>query len=203
MGDLKNAKLFGGIGSILMLIGGFIPVAGAILPLIGLILVFVAVYYIAGVTKDQSIFKNYLLSFVLQIVAAIAVVAIGIIMVGATIGLTNLTDISQWTGTTSTTGVPDFGGLDIAALGMGCCAAIIVGWILMILASMFLKKSFTSISEHTQVGLFKTTGLIYLIGSALIIIGIGAIILLIAFILQIIAFFSLPDQLPGGTTAPA
>ena len=38
MTDLGNAKTFGGIGAILLLIGGFIPFAGPIISIVGLVL---------------------------------------------------------------------------------------------------------------------------------------------------------------------
>ena len=195
MADLKNAKIFGGIGSILMLIGGFVPLAGAVLPFIGLVLVIIAVHQIGTVTKDGSIFKNYLLSFILQIVAVVAFVVIMAVAFGATIGFSfydiqNM--IESQTGVTDPTAIFE----NFGALIGGCCLAGVVAWVLMIISAIFLKKSFSSITEHTKVGMFGTTGLVFLIGAALLIIGIGAIVLLIAEILQIVAFFSLPDQPP-------
>lgn len=82
MSKLANAKTFGGIGALLSLIGGFIPAVGPVLALIGLILVFVAVKYISDVTKDQPIFKHYLMSFILTVIALIAIVALGFVAVG-------------------------------------------------------------------------------------------------------------------------
>ncbi len=195
MADLKNAKMFGGIGTILMLVGAFIPMVGFILPLIGFILVILAVYYIADLAKDKSIFKNYLLSFILQIVAVVAFVGIMAVTVGATIGFDFMSiynSLQTEAGVTDPTAI--FGSLE-ALLG-GCCISFVVLWVLMIISTLFLKKSFKSISDHTKVGLFATTGLLYLIGAALIIIGIGAIIILIAQIMQIVAFFSLPEKMP-------
>ena len=43
MSKLSEAKVFGGIGALLMLIGGFIPYAGPIVSIVGLVLVFIAV----------------------------------------------------------------------------------------------------------------------------------------------------------------
>ncbi|UCH72377.1 MAG: DUF996 domain-containing protein [Thermoplasmatales archaeon] len=198
MGDLKSAKMLGGIGSLIILIGAFIPVVGLILPIIGLILVIIAVKYIADESRDQTIFKNYLLYFVLNIVATIALIAILAITVTGIAGFSYMDILSSQTG-----GEIDpttlFADIDIAALLGGCIAAFVVFWILMLIATLFLKKSFTSISQHTNVSLFATTGLIYLIGAALLIIVIGVIVLLIAQIMQIIAFFSLPDKLPAAT----
>jgi uncharacterized membrane protein len=201
MGDLKNAKMFGGIGSILALVGPFIPLAGMIIAFIGLILVILAVHQIGTVTKDGSIFKNYLLSFVLQIVAVVAFFVIMVVALGASFG-GSIFDIQNMI--ESEAGITDPTEIfsNIGALIGGCCLAVVVAWVLMIISALFLKKSFTSIKEHTNVGIFSTTGLVFLIGAALLIIGIGAIVLLIAEIMQIVAFFSLPDQPPTATTTP-
>jgi uncharacterized membrane protein len=201
MGDLNNAKIFGGIGSILMLVGGFIPLAGAVLPFIGLILVLIAVYYIGTITKDESIFKNYILSFILQIVAVVAFVAIMAIAFGATFGFSLLEIQNMLESQAGVTDPTDIFG-NIGALIGGCCLAGVIAWVLMIISALFLKKSFSSIKEHLKVDIFGTTGLVYLIGAALLIIGIGGIVLLIALILQIIAFFSLPDQPPAAAKTP-
>ena len=57
MSKLSEAKILGGIGALLMLLGGFIiPGLGGI---IGLILIFIAVKYISEECKDKSIFDNY------------------------------------------------------------------------------------------------------------------------------------------------
>ena len=75
-----------------------------------------------------------------------------------------------------------------------CLAIFIVWYVFMILHGIYLKKSFDGIAQTTRTDIFKTTGLIYVIAVALLIIGIGAIIMFIANILMIVAFFSLPDQ---------
>lgn len=198
MGDLKNAKMFGGIGSILMLVGAFIPFVGMLLPIVGLVLVFIAIKNIADVAKDNSIFTNYLYYFILNIVAVVAVFVIAIVLLGATLSGLGLSYTDLLTQTSGETIDPNeiFSNFDFMALIGGCLIALAVAWIIMIIAAIFLRKSFASITEHTKVGLFATTGLIYLIGAATIIIAIGLIIILIAEILQIVAFFSLPDTLP-------
>ena len=56
MSNLSNAKILGGVGAILMLVGGFVT---SFLSLVGIIMVFVAIKYIADDTKDRSIFSNF------------------------------------------------------------------------------------------------------------------------------------------------
>jgi len=67
MNNLGNVKIFGGIGALLLLIGGFIPYAGPIVSIIGLVLVFIAVKSISELTKDNDIFRNYLIHFIMSI----------------------------------------------------------------------------------------------------------------------------------------
>ncbi|MEA2054351.1 MAG: DUF996 domain-containing protein [Candidatus Thermoplasmatota archaeon] len=184
MGKLSNAKVFGGIGAILMLVGGFIPFAQMILPIIGLVLLFVAVKYIADETKDGIIFRNYLLYFVCTIIAFIALIAGLIITIGG-IGI-----MSELKGELS-----DMDAI-LSFLG-GIMASFIVFWILLIIGTVYLRKSYNNIAKHTKVSLFRTTGTVYFIGAITLIIFIGALILLIAKILEIVAFFSLPDNLPA------
>lgn len=189
MSNLSNAKVFGGIGAILSLVGAFVPAFGSIVSTIGLVLVFVAVKYIADETKDRPIFKNYMLFFLCNIIALVAAVAIFFAIAGLSIistiqSLSNLTNPSE---------IMDA----IAPLLTGCVVAILVGWILLIIGALYLRKSYNRIAEHTNVGLFKTTGLVYFIGAITTIIVIGIFIMVIAKILEIIAFFSLPDKIPS------
>lgn len=199
MGELKNAKMFGGIGSILMLVGVFVPVIGALLPIIGLILVIIAIKQIADETKDHEIFKNYLIYFILNIVAVAASLVIMIFALGASLSGFSYSDLMSYQGGTVTDPSQIFS--DFGTLIGGCLLALAVFWILMIIGTIFLRKSFNSIAKYTNVGLFATTGLVYLIGAATLIIVIGAIIIFIAEIMQIVAFFSLPEKIEGATVA--
>ncbi len=61
MGTLRDAKLFGGIGSILML---FVPIVGQVL-------VIIAAKYISDATEDESIFQNVLYAMIFTIVGGI------------------------------------------------------------------------------------------------------------------------------------
>jgi len=194
LGKLSNAKILGGIGAILGLVGLFIPTIGFVLPIVGLILVFIAVKYISEETNDDSIFRNYLFYFIFSVIAVISLFAIIPLVIG--VSLFNFTDPSYFTDPTM---LMESLGTVIAA----CILSFIIAYIFYIISAIYLKKSYASIAQHTNVDLFKTTGLIYLIGAATIIIGVGIFIILIARIIEIISFFSLPDALPATTGAPA
>ena len=188
MSKLSEAKILGGIGALLTLIGGFIiPGIGAI---IGLILLFIAVKYIAKETKDDSIFDNYLMHFICTIIAIVAMALIFFISIGGfsftffkALETIEFTDVSS---------VWNF----FSPYIFLWLIALIIGWIFLIISAMYLRKSYNSIAKHTKVHMFETTGFVYFIGSLLLIVGIGIFIILIAKILEIFAYFKLPDKIP-------
>jgi len=192
MVELSNAKLFGGIGAILLLIGGLIPNAGPIISIIGLVLVFIAVKTISDLTKDQEIFRNFLYYFVFLIIAIVSLFAIILIAFGSIGGISWLTSIE----TAEITDFSSFWSL-FGELIIGAIVGLFVAWIFAVIGSIYLRKSYKAIAKHTEVKLFETTGTLYLVGAVTAILIIGLLILFIARIIEIIAFFSLPDKLPA------
>lgn len=191
MSTITNAKIMGGIGAILILIGGFIPYGGPIVSILGLVLLFIAVKTISELTKDKDIFSNYLMHFIFGILIIVAIVVIMLIAFGAAGGFT-------WISSLENADISDFESFwsyfsDIIG---GCVVALIVGWILSIIAAIYLRRSYNGIAKHTKINLFKTTGTVYFIGAITTIVLIGFLILLVARIIEIIAYFSLPDKLP-------
>ena len=187
MSKLSEAKILGGIGALLMLLGGLaVPGLGGI---IGLILIFIAVKYVSEECKDKSIFDNYLLQFIYKIIAIVAVFVIFIISVG---GFTFFTVIESIDFTDFNT-VWNF----FEPYIIWWILAIVIGWVFLIISSWYLKKSYYSIADHTKVKLFRTTGLVYFIGAITLIIFVGFIIIFIAQIMEIIAYLRLPEKLPS------
>ncbi|MEE9163255.1 MAG: DUF996 domain-containing protein [Thermoplasmata archaeon] len=185
MGTLRDAKNYGGVGAILILLGTFIPFVGIVVGIAGFILVLVAVKYISDAAGDRSIYDN-MLFFV--IVAIIGFVVAFLFVFTALLPFLG----PGFTAPTS---------FDIAdPLAIFAIVAILIGlaiaWILSIIAAVFLRKSFNSISAHLGVGLFRTTALLYFIGAILLIVGVGFILIFVAEILMVVAFFSIPEQAP-------
>ena len=195
---MGSAKVYGGVGAILMLIGGIIPFLGIIMPIVGLVLLFIAVKYISEEAKDESIFRNYLFYFVCNVIAIVAAAAIIFITFG---GLSMISMIRERGGEN-----PEHIFGSMAALIGGLIVALIIAWVLLIIAAIYLRKSYNRIARHTGVDIFRTTGTLYFIGAVTLIIIVGAIIILVAKIMEIIAFFSLPEDMPSipeETRAPA
>jgi len=187
MASLGQAKTLGGVGSILVLLSP-IPYAGAVLAIVGFIMILIAVKYIADVLGDQKIFNNMIVSVVLAIIGIVVGVLVVLSAVYSLIGL------GRYTYTPGTTTLPT----GFSAVIVSIIAGLVVIWIFYLVASIFLKRSYDTIATRLNIGMFHTTGLLYLIGAATAIIFVGFIIVFIAEILQIVSFFSLPEQMPMG-----
>ncbi|MEM3806137.1 MAG: DUF996 domain-containing protein, partial [Desulfurococcus sp.] len=86
--------------------------------------------------------------------------------------------------------------LDLVGLIISIIAFLVLAWIVMIISTYFLRKSYSLVADRLGVELFRTVGLLYFIGAILLIVLVGGILILVALILQIIAFISLPESPP-------
>jgi uncharacterized membrane protein len=189
MGSLQTAKILGGIGALLMLIGGFVAATAGMLTLIGFIMVFIAVKMIADETKEKAIFDNFLYSFVTGIIAFVVLIAMVFVVLASVGGFEFFTNLQ----TSMMEPMEIWNSLEPVLFG--AIAALVVFWIIAVIASLFYRKSFNLIAEKTGVKWFATTGLLMFIGTITAIVLIGFIILIIGSILAIVAFFSLPDKI--------
>ncbi len=192
MRSINEAKAFGGIGALLMLIGTFTN-GGPILWILGLVFIFIAVKAISKITKDEDVYSNYLMYFIFSILAIIAIVIILGIAFGVAGGFSWVNEVSKLQ-PNDITDLNMFWDL-FGDMIVGAIVALVVGWVLVIISALYLRKCYNSIAEHTKVDLFKTTGKWYFLGAITSIILIGIIILFIAKSMEIVAFFSLPDKL--------
>src|SRR5579864_4462801 len=172
MATISQAKTYGGIGSILVLLA-FIPTVGWILSVIGFILTLLAIKYISDDLHDRTIFNNMIIAVVISIIAFIVV---GVIVAAGVLSFLG------------------FRAAGVAAPAIGAFIASLVvglgvGWILLVISSYFLRKTYNTIAVRLNVGMFRTAALIYFIGAILTIIVIGLPLLLIAQILFVIAYF--------------
>jgi uncharacterized membrane protein len=190
MGSLQTAKILGGIGALLMLIGAFVTSTVGVLSFIGFIMVFIAVKMIADETKEKGIFDNFLYSFIAGIIAFVALIAMALVVLASVGGLQFFIDLQN-----SAMTEPLEIWNTLQPVIFGAIAALLVFWIIAVIASLFYRKSFNLIAEKTDIKWFATAGLLIFIGTITTVILIGFIILIIASIIEIVAFFSLPDKI--------
>jgi uncharacterized membrane protein len=191
MGSLSQAKTLGGIGSILTLLLLVPYFVGAALVIIGWVLILLAVKNISDAVKDRSIFNNTLIAAALAIIGTLV---FALVVASAVLGFIGLGSLSS-----AGASVPPS---DVVGLIAGLITGLAIAWVLGVVGSYFLWKSFKVVGEKSNVKMFGTAGLIFFIGSILTIILVGFVVTFIAQILFIVAFFSLPDNVPATTQPP-
>jgi uncharacterized membrane protein len=187
MGTLRDAKNYGGVGAILLLISSFIPVVGIVVSIVGFILVLLAVKYISESVGDGAIYSNMVYFIILAIVGSVVVF---LFVFAALLPFLGQGGFPPTTGPIDITDPATILAATTVLIGLG------VGWVIAIVAAVFLRRSFNSVSTSLGVGLFGTAGLLYFIGAILLIVFVGFILIFIAEILMIVAFFSIPEQVP-------
>jgi len=191
MGSLSRAKILGGVGSILTLLL-FVPYfVGAVLVIIGWILTILAIKDISDALQDGSIFNNGIVSVIVTIIGT---VVFAVVVAAAILGFVGLGSLSLISPPALSPG--------IIGLITGVLVGLVIVWILAIVASFFLWRSYNTIANKLDMKFFGIGAVIYLIGSMLTIIFVGFVLIFVAQIMFIIAFFSLPDNAPGGLPQP-
>lgn len=190
-GSLSQAKILGGVGSILTLLLFAPYYVGTALVIIGWVLTIFAIKKISDALQDRSIFNNAMVSVILAIIGA---VIFAVVVAAAILGFIGLGSLSSMSSSLPSSG--------IIGLITGIIIGLVVVWIFGAVGSFFLWRSYKTVSAKLPVGLFGTGALIYFIGSILAIILVGFILIFIAQILFIVAFFSLPDHAPGASPQP-
>lgn len=199
--SIDNIKMLGGVGAILMFLG-VLPYLNyfGVLELIGLILVMVALYNLASKYSEKGIFDNALYGLISGIVGVVISVAVIIFTV-----LTSLTDFlytifPDWNGDWAALSglTPDPSNISLSGITpflVGFFAVLVILWVFSIISAFFFRRSLTTLSEKSSVGLFSTIGLLLLIGTVLIIgFGVGLILIWISALLLAIAFFRIEPQ---------
>ncbi len=191
MGSLSQARTYGGVGSILILLAP-VPSIGWLLAISGLVLTLVAVKYISDAVKDATIMNDMLIS----IVTAVAGIFIGFFVLLASflrfVGLNNLNP-SYFANFNPAT-VPEG---DWLALALSVGVGLVLIWALMTVSAVFLRRGYSKIGYDLNVSLFGTAGLVFLIGAATTVLLVGFVLIPVAILLLALAFFSISETRPG------
>lgn len=179
--DLRNIKLMGGIGMILLFLT-FVPYMGGALGIAGLVLLLLSLRTFSEKVKKASIFEDYFKGFIYLLVMSIFWTLIWVFLIGV-----YTLFFSQVPHKTPPPLAPFF----LLLMAVGC----FISWIFWVIGSDYIRRSFTTIAYLTKERLFETAGLLIFWGAVLAIILFGVFLALIGDILGIVAFFSLPDKL--------
>jgi uncharacterized membrane protein len=170
--SLESGKNLAGIGSIFLVI----PVP--FLSIVGIILVLVGMKNLSKAYNDESIWKNTLYAVIFGIIGIVA---------------SSLTLFSLFFGgifASTALGVGDTAG--IAGFFAGLIIFLVVAFIFYILEAIYIRRAFDSLANRSGVSLFRTGGMLLLIGAILTIVLVGLFLIFIAWILILVAFFQIP-----------
>ncbi len=178
MPGVKDAKMLGGIGSILALI--------PFVSIVGYILVIIALKYIADETKKPSIFQNALYGVIILMIGTV-------ILASSAFSFFFFAPFAfiYW----------PYGGWGLVEL-LIAIILLVAGAALAIVGVLFFRRSLIEVGDTFKIDYFKTAATLLFIGAILSIVVVGYIIILIGLIFLIIAFFSLPETYTPPAAGP-
>jgi len=157
-----------GIGSLLLVIGTFVP----FLSLVGIILLLVGLRDLARYYGDNGIFDDALYAVMFGV---IGIVAVGVVLIGFLLG-----------------GL--FAGGSLLGITVGIFIGLVVVFIFYILMAVYFRRAFDALADKSGQGMLRTVGLLLLIGAVLTIIVIGLLLIFVAWILATVVFFSMTPK---------
>ncbi len=197
---LETNKILGGLGAILLFISA-LPISNfiGVLGLIGAVLILVSLYGLAGYYKEPKIFRNALYGIITGIVGVVIAAIVIFVLLWASMQTLIYQFYPNWDGNPASLSgfVPDPSAIQnmdlntILTIAIGFIAVLVIMWIAAIIASIFVRRSLGHLSDKSSVGLFRTAGLLFLIGACLTIVLIGILLLWIAVLLLAIGFLQL------------
>jgi uncharacterized membrane protein len=227
MVSLSDARILGGIGSILIVLT-VVPNIGWLFGIAGFVMVLLAVSNISKAVNDRAMYKDMLTALVIAVgaiaVAAITVVGVAYQAFGTSFFAAHSPATSVFGGNATSawhSGVGPFSLSHFApaalnyvvpanwlVLALTALGGILVAWALFVVSAVFVRRSYNAMAARLGVERFRTAGLLFLIGAGTAVIGVGLVLIFIAEILFAISYFSLPDRAgaapqPGTVQAPA
>jgi len=166
--------MLGGIGYILVLLP--IPLIWIFLNIAGYILVLISMYQLSNILRKPTIFRKALIGTILVLASILIAFTFGLTAVIASlITIRNETDV---------------------AVGIGVIFAIIVAYVVFVVAFYFYKEAYNILAQATAHNLFKIGGLLLFIGAITIILfGLGLLLIIVSNIVLAVAFFKAPSEL--------
>jgi uncharacterized membrane protein len=186
--DLRNLKIMGGIGAILLLI----------FPVVGFILILIAVKQLSDEIKREDIFRDFLICTIISSLAFIIVIFV--------IFFSTWLSLNVWISSPSpsmpsphppyppTPQFPPEKPDIFFFLFLG--VIFLLSWAINSVASYFAQRGFLSLADITGERNFSLSGRLIFLGALLYIILVGWVAYLVGIILAITSFFSLPDRIP-------
>lgn len=175
--SFESAKALGGVGAILVILS----IVHWIIGVVGFILLIIALKELSDYYGKPSIFNNALIALLLSI---IGVIILGVALFSALLTIFSI-HLPRFLPS-----FPHFPSTILSTILLGLIATFVV----FVASAVFFRRSLNELADSSGETLFKTAGLLYLIGVILLIVMVGGIIIFISYILIAIAFFTLKPK---------
>jgi len=174
--SFESGKNMASIGALFLVIGSFVP----FLSLVGIILLLIGLRDLARYYNDNGIFQNALYAVIFGIIGIVAagVLLVSLFLSGFAIGAGILLGVA------------------------GIIGALVVAFIFYIFMALYFRKTFDSLADKSGQGMFRTAGLLLLVGAVLTIVIIGLVLIFVAWILATVAFFGMTPAKTAEQTPP-
>jgi len=160
-----------------------VSIVTGIVGVIGFILFLLSMHKLSNIYSEPKIFRNIIYGFLASIIAGIIISILAVVLI-----------IPTMSSSVTTLPSPDTAATLVMSI-IGILAVLIGGIVIIsIINGFFYWKAFAKLGEKSGVDAFKTTGILYLIGSILQIVGIGSIICWIAWIFAADGYRKLQPQ---------
>jgi len=180
--DLKNVKIYGGIGVIITLLGGLRHI-GPLLRIAGLILILIALYELAQRLKEEKIFRQYLIGIIINIVGTGFAITLAVIN-----GAWSIAKMILFGGYMSYQDI-------LSEISFALIFFVLLLYAITILSTYFYRESLKSITAKTRIKTFALAGDFIFYGAIGIIVILGIFAMFVGWILLAVAFFNLPDAI--------
>jgi len=178
--QIISGQSFSTFGTSIIITG--VSIVTGIVGIVGFILFLLSMHKLSNIYSEPKIFRNIIYGFLISIIAGIIISILAVII------------IVPMSSSVTTLPYPDTAATVVMSV-IGVLAVLIGGIVIIsIINGFFYWKAFTKLGEKSGVDAFKTTGILYLIGSILQIVGIGSIICWIAWIFAADGYRKLQPQ---------
>ena len=165
--NISSQKMLGGIGYIL----GLLPTPLMIfLKIVGYILVLISLYQLSNILRKPAIFQKALMGTILILADILIAFTFGLMAeIVSSITMRNKID--------------------------GAIVAIIVAYVVFLVAFYFYKEAYKILAQATAHDLFRIGGLLlFIVANTIVLFGLGILLIIVGEIVLAVAFFTAPNE---------
>jgi len=183
-----NAKVYGLVGSLLILLSPFTSSAFFVLFIAGVVLLYLGLSDMSSRSGRREILSDGLRWLVFGVVSVL-VLAFTIALFALSL-LTGFRSPMFGLGIYSNLMGHPFSLLSDPFRLLGLIGGLALFYVLLVISSYYLKRSYDALGAVTGINTFSTAGLLFLLGGVLTVIGVGILLILVGWLISVVAWAS-------------